>query len=135
MVQGHVRNKLHTSCFLAGFWEKVALLQLEPFCCVQRMVQRLAATQVVVSILYVLGGFCMVIELMGCMQVFPFIALITASLLHSAGALLEFSFMGAIVMAMFAVILRNGLVADENMTMFGLLSSYMVRGPITGMQD
>jgi hypothetical protein len=98
----------------------------------QRLVQRRSQTEFALSASQVLCGFCLILGYLGVLQSIPSVALMTTALRSSAGRLAELSVMVAVVMALFALLLRNGALADERMTTMSMLLGYIILGVLTG---
>ena len=87
---------------------------------------------IVLAAFHVAGALCSIMGLLGALQALPAVAVMTSAVVRSAGKLAEFAIMVVCVMALAAMILYNGVIADERLTVPGHLTSFMLLSTIHG---
>ena len=98
----------------------------------QRLVKMRVGAGVVLAIIHVAGALCGIMGLLGALQALPAVAVMTSAVVKSAGKLAEFAVMVVAVLALAAMILYNGVIADERLTVRGHLTSFMLLSTIHG---
>lgn len=88
--------------------------------------------RVAVALIKILCTVFGMIGLLGALQTFPAIAVMTSAVTQSLGKLLEFSIMVITILPLLALILYNSNIADENLSLPSYLGSYMVLSTLSG---
>lgn len=92
-----------------------------------------ARFRVVLALTKIMCTISMMLSLLGAMQSFQSIAVMTSALMQSLGSLGEFSIMIIAILPLLALILYNANIADEQLSLPSYLASFMVLSTLSGV--